>query len=164
MTLRWRQMAGSDLDAVERIAGIVHPGFFERREVLAEKQGLYPAGAWLCEDSGEVSGYFFTHPWHSDAIPALDAMLGAIPLDAGTYYFHDLALMPEARGRGAAREAVAIAMAHASASGFRSVSLVTVNGSQQFWISMGFEMVEVSHLCETLAAYESGARYMTRTL
>ena len=162
MTFSWRQMTEADLDAVERIAGIVHPGLFERREVLAEKQRLYPLGAWLCERDGEALGYFFTHPWQVNAIPELDAMLGTIPSDAGTYYFHDLAVLPEAKGSGAARAAVEVALAHAASSGFATASLVAVNGSQPFWQRQGFALVDVPHLAEKLGAYEPGARYMTR--
>ena len=46
------------------IAVTVHPGFFERDEVLAEKQQLYPDGAWLCEADGTACGYLLSHPWH----------------------------------------------------------------------------------------------------
>jgi GNAT superfamily N-acetyltransferase len=161
---RWRQMTNADLDAVERIASIVHPGFFERREVLAEKQQLYPSGAWVCENEGKALGYFLTHPWHRDAIPALDTTLEMIPRDADTYYCHDLALLPEARGSGATRAAVETALAHAASAGFRTASLVAVNGSQTFWQRHGFAAVDAPHLAEELAAYEPGARYMMRAV
>ena len=157
-------MTEADLDAVERIAGIVHPKFFERREVLAEKQRLYPEGAWLCEADGTASGYLFTHPWYPNAIPALDAMLETIPRDARTYYFHDLALLPEARGSGAAGAAVATALAHAGSAGFRTASLVAVNGSQPFWQRQGFALADAPHFADKLAVYEPGARYMTRSV
>ncbi len=163
MTFRWRQMTAADLDDVERIAGIVHPGFFERREVLAEKQRLYPAGAWICEEGGEARGYFLSHPWHSDAIPPLDGMLSAVP-SGGTYYFHDLALLPEARGTGAASAAVRMALEHAVKARFRTATLVAVNNSIEFWARHGFAVVDVPHLTEKLRAYEPAARLMRRAL
>jgi GNAT superfamily N-acetyltransferase len=132
--------------------------------VLAEKQRLYPTGAWLCERDGAACGYFLTHPWHADSIPPLDTLLGAIPEDAGTYYLHDLALLPEARGAGAAREAVATALRHATAEGFGTASLVAVNGSQRFWALQGFAVADVPHLSDELRDYEPGARYMRRAL
>lgn len=162
--LSWRQMTAADLDAVERIAAIVHPGFFERHAVLAEKQRLYPAGAWLCESESAACGYLLTHPWASKAIPALDDFLGAIPAGADTYYFHDLAVLPEARGVGAAKAAVATALAHASTTGFGTASLVAVNGSVPFWEQRGFSVSDVPQLADQLAAYEPGARYLTRRL
>ena len=163
MNYRWRQMGEHDLDAVERIAGIVHPTFFERREVLAEKQRLYPEGAWLCESDGQSCGYFLTHPWHADAIPPLDAILGAVP-QSGTYYFHDLALLPEARGAGAAGTAVVMAIAHAAKAGHASATLVAVNNSIDFWGRHGFAVVDAPHLAGKLRAYEDGAQLMQRAL
>jgi GNAT superfamily N-acetyltransferase len=132
--------------------------------VLAEKQRLYPQGAWLCEQDREAIGYFFTHPWHAGAIPALDTMLDAIPTDPSTYYFHDLALLPEARGAGAARAAVGTALGYATAQRFGTASLVAVNGSRAFWERQGFAAVDVPHLGAELAAYEPGALYMSRAL
>jgi GNAT superfamily N-acetyltransferase len=163
MTFKWRPMTEGDLDAVERIAGIAHPGFFERREVLAEKRRLYPAGAWLCEREDEARGYFITHPWHQDAIPPLDAMLVVIP-ESDTYYFHDLALLPDARGTGAASRAVEIALSHAAEAGYGSASLVAVNDSIAFWGRQGFAVVEAPQLADKLHAYEPAARLMQRTL
>jgi ribosomal protein S18 acetylase RimI-like enzyme len=156
-------MTASDLDAVERIAGLVHPNFFERREVLAEKQRLYPVGSWVYTTGDEVLGYFLTHPWHTDAIPTLDGMLSAIP-KGGTYYFHDLALLPEARRTGAAGTAVGTALAHAVKAGYRTATLVAVNNSIEFWGRQGFAVVDVPHLADKLRAYEPGARLMRRAL
>ena len=156
-------MTEADLDAVERIAGIVHPEFFERREVLAEKQRIYPEGAWICEQDGRTGGYFLTHPWHADAIPPLDVMLGAVP-KSGTYYLHDLALLPEARGRGAARAAVGLALDHATGVGYQTATLVAVNNSIAFWERQGFTVVDAPYLADTLNAYEAAARLMQRAL
>ena len=45
--LNWRNMSAYDLDAVEAIAEVVHPAFFEAPEVLAERRQLYPNGAHM---------------------------------------------------------------------------------------------------------------------
>lgn len=163
MSYRWRPMTSADLDAVAHIAGLVHPTLFERREVLAEKQRLYPAGSWLCEQDGTAYGYFLTHPWHTDALPPLDGMLSAVP-KGGTYYLHDLALLPEARRTGAAGTAVGTALAHAAKTGYRTATLVAVNNSVEFWGRHGFAVVDVPHLAGKLRAYETGARLMRRAL
>jgi GNAT superfamily N-acetyltransferase len=163
MTFRWRQMTEGDLDAVERIAGLVHPAFFERHEVLADKQRLYPMGSWLCEREGDAVGYLLTHPWHADAIPELDRPLTTIPA-RGTYYLHDLALLSDVRRTGASRAGVELALAHATKAGFQTASLVAVNDSQAFWMKHGFAAIDVPGLADELRAYELGARYMTRSL
>ena len=58
----------------------------------------------------------------------------------GTYYLHDLALLPKARGLGAAGDIVGIALAQATVAGFRTASLVAVNNSQPFWQRQGFDV------------------------
>ena len=80
----------------------------------------------------------------------------------GTYYLHDLALLPKARGIGAAGDIVGIALAKATMAGFRTASLVAVNNSQPFWQRQGFDVADAPALAGKLAAYEPGARYMTR--
>src|SRR5690348_255724 len=98
----WRTLTAYDMPAVEQIAGVVHPGFFERPEVLAERQRLYFHGAYLLEVNERPAGYVLSHPWRFGDIPPLDALLGELPSDADTYYIHDLALLPVARRIGAA--------------------------------------------------------------
>jgi len=160
----WRGMSAMDLKAVEQIAGVVHPGFFERPDVLAEKRQLYPNGAHVFEVNERPAGYVLSHPWHARAVPALDALLHAIPADADTYYLHDLALLPVARRIGAARFMVRTLARHALARGFATMSLVAVNGSEGFWAKQGFVAQNIPELTGKLLTYEEGARYMVREL
>ena len=100
--------------------------------MLAERQRLYPAGASLCEVHGEAGGYLLTHP-DSDAHPALNTIARCNPAsDADTYYFHDLALLPVARGSGRSQGARSRRrLTRATSAGFRTASLVAVNGSHR---------------------------------
>jgi hypothetical protein len=77
--LTWRAMTAGDLAEVEAIAARVHPGFFERPEIFAERLLLYPEGARLLVQDGAALGYVLSHPWHEKAVPALDSLLGALP-------------------------------------------------------------------------------------
>lgn len=151
------------MKAVAGVAAIVHPDLFERTEVLAEKQRLYPDGAWLCEIDGTVGGYLLSHPWRASGIPPLDMFLGALPTQTDTYYIHDLALLPECRGIGAAGFIVRAALQRA-AEDFSNAALVAVNDSQAFWQLRGFEIVDVPELAAPLHAYEADAKYMTQAL
>ncbi|HTM78066.1 MAG TPA: GNAT family N-acetyltransferase [Devosia sp.] len=162
--IHWRALTTLDLPAVEAIAAIVHPDFPEATEVFAERQRLYPDGTRFLELGGVPSGYLISHPWHAKALPALNALLGAIPPDAATYYLHDLALLNKARGTGAAAMIVGDIINHARAMGFPSISLVAVNGSQPFWHKHGFRVLPVPELSEKLASYEAAARFMVRAL
>jgi GNAT superfamily N-acetyltransferase len=162
--LNWRNMSAYDLDAVEAIAEVVHPAFFEAPEVLAERRQLYPNGAHMLEIGERAVGYVLSHPWREGDIPPLNAPLGAIPPDAGTYYIHDLALLPVARQMGAAQFITAVLARHAAARGFATMSLVTVNGSEGFWAKQGFIVQDIPELTGKLLTYEEGARYMVRPL
>lgn len=160
----WRAMSGYDLNAVSSIAAKVHPGFFEADEVLAEKHTLYRNGCYILEVAEKPAGYVLSHPWTSGSLPALNALMGALPDQPDTYYIHDLALLPVTRGVGAAGQIVAALTKHAEAMGFPTMSLVAVNGSVPFWEKQGFVAEDRPELAEKLAAYEEAARYMVKAL
>jgi GNAT superfamily N-acetyltransferase len=160
----WRPLTPADLPAVEAIAADVHPDFFEEPAVFAERQRLYPDGTHILEAGGAPCGYVLSHPWRAASLPALNALLGTLPDDADSYYLHDLALLPRARGTGAAGRIVADLVAHARAEGFASMSLVAVNASQAFWERQGFAVKESPALASKLDSYEPSARFMVRSL
>lgn len=137
-TGQWRAMARRDLGSVVRIADRVHVDYPERPEIIAEKLTLYPDGCLILDSPDGAIGYVLAHPWHRSAPPKLDHPLGAIPADAGTYYLHDLALLPEARGTGAGRAAVGLIVAQARRAGFADISLIAVGNSVPFWSAQGF--------------------------
>lgn len=160
----WRAMTGYDLDAVVAIADVVHPGFFEAPEVLAERQRLYRNGCYLLELGEKPAGYVLSHPWRYGRLPALNSVLGEIPAGADTYYIHDLALLPVTRRVGAASQIVAALTKHASAERYPTMSLVAVNGSIPFWQRHGFIIADIPELYGKLLSYEADARYMVKPL
>lgn len=160
--MHWRALTALDLPVVEPIAAAVHPSFPEELPVFAERQRLYPEGARLLELDGRPSGYIFSHPWRLHTLPDLNALLGAIPQDADTYYLHDLALLPAARGTGAAAMIVGDILRHARAAGFPGASLVAVNGSLPFWYKHGFRTLKAPELDDKLKRYEAAARLMVK--
>jgi GNAT superfamily N-acetyltransferase len=160
----WRNMTMLDLPMVEAIAAEVHPGFPEDMAVFVERLRLYPEGARLLEVRGRPAGYVLSHPWRFRSLPALNSLLGHIPAEADTYYLHDLALLPVARGSGAAGTLVHFLLRHAEQAGFASMSLVAVNGSMPFWSRHGFAIAEAGELTDKLKSYEDAARFMVREL
>lgn len=160
----WRAMSGYDLDAVFAIANQVHPGFFESKDVLAEKHALYRHGCYILEVAEKPAGYVLSHPYRRGELPALNALLGELPEDAGSFYLHDLALLPMARGIGAAGQIVSALTKHAEATNLPTIGLVAVNGSVPFWEKQGFVVEDRPELAPKLAAYEEAARYMTKAL
>ncbi len=160
----WRAMTGYDMPAVNEIAAAVHPGFFEAPDVLAERQQLYFAGAYLLEVNERPAGYVLSHPWAMGTLPKLNTLLGGLPEAADTYYIHDLALLPVARRIGAASYITNALAKHARAHGFPTMSLVAVNGSVPFWERHEFEVADIPELFPKLLTYESEARLMVRRL
>jgi GNAT superfamily N-acetyltransferase len=160
----WRTLTGYDMQAVETIAAQVHPAFYEAPEVLAERQQLYHNGTYLLEVGERPAGYVLSHPWIFGDLPPLNALLGALPAAASTYYIHDLALLPVARRIGAASYIINALAKHARACQFATMSLVAVNGSQSFWERHDFHPVAAPHLADKLLSYEPDAKLLVRQL
>lgn len=161
----WRSMAEADLPAVPPISDVVHGKYTERLEVFAERLALYPQGCFVLEQAGEIIGYCITHPWHKYQPVDLDILLGAIPADTGTYFLHDIALLPAARGSGAGAAGVNLVLAHARDAGFAEVALVAVNGADSFWETRGFVKDEDPTIVRKLLdSYGEGVFYMVNPL
>jgi GNAT superfamily N-acetyltransferase len=158
----WRPMTGPDLPAVCAIADRVHVNYPEDDVVIAERQRIYPEGCAVFDVDGLISAYALTHPWRYAEPPALNVMLGCIPERPTTYYIHDVALAPEARGTGAGSAIVEAVIAHAHKIGAPNLSLVAVNNSVPFWSRFGFEVVAEPALAEKLLSYDADARFMVR--
>ena len=156
----WRPMTPTDLPHVIAVAGAVHPAYPEDAAIFAERLRLYPAGCLVCESAGSVVGYGLSHPWRAGAPPALNTLLGELPARASTYYIHDIALLPEARGAGAGAAIVARLMGQARAAGLATVSLVAVSGTVGFWRRFGFRAVDDAALAAKLRSYDAEACFM----
>ncbi|WP_201863617.1 GNAT family N-acetyltransferase [Microvirga soli] len=158
----WRPMIPEDLGQVQVLADAIHVGHPEDPEVLAERQSLYPQGCFMLVEDTRAIGYALTHPWRFAEPPRLNRLLGAIPSPAATYYIHDVALLPEARGKGYAAQITSLLVAHARKAGFDNLSLVAVNKSQIFWEKAGFRVIAVPGLDAKLASYGPDAALMVR--
>lgn len=162
----WRLMTAADLPAVEAIAAQVHSGYPEEAAIFAERLRLYPAGCRILTtaDSSAILAYLISHPWYLLQPPSLDTLLEALPIAPTTYYIHDIALLPQTRGTGAAQAVVQMLAEHALASGLANMSLVAVNDSTGFWARNGFKVHTDPALAAKLSSYDSAARLMIRTL
>ena len=156
----WLPLTAADLPQLCSIAARVHPGLPERDEVFAEKTRLFPDGALKLVRGGLMSGYGLAHPWALGTAPELDAFLGALPERPDCLYIHDVALLPSARGAGAAEAFVARMETLARARGIAALALVSVYGTAYFWGRFGFAAAEGPDL----ASYGEGAAYMVRRL
>jgi ribosomal protein S18 acetylase RimI-like enzyme len=113
---------------------------------------------------GGLIGYILSHPWTYAAPPALNSQLGALPTPPTTYYIHDIALLPEARGTGAANAIVVQLVKLAETLGLPNLSLVAVNNSVAFWQRHGFVLTPIPALDAKLRSYDEAARFMARAI
>ncbi len=92
-----------------------------------------PDGCLVLPSRQGILGYAVSHPWLSGQPPQLNTRLVQLPVPADTFYIHDVALLPEARGTGAGGAVVRLLACQARSSGLASLSLVAVSGSVGFW-------------------------------
>ena len=164
MKPQWRPATNPDLDAIQRIAGHIHPELSERAEVFAEKLALFAEGCLVLARDATIFGYAFSHPWHLKRVPPLDTLLHALPPAPECLFVHDVAVLPEARGHGAAAMLVAILTRIAKKHDLPRLALVSVYGSDVLWSAQGFKSAPDKALRAALAPYGESAKYMIRRL
>lgn len=161
---RWRPMTRADLPAVARIAAIVHPDYPEDPAIAAERLSHDPAGCLMLDGDEVPVAYLISHRWMDGDPPTLDSHLHALPPHPNVWYIHDIALLPEVRGTGAAAAIVTELESLARAHGLHRLALTAVNNSAAFWQRHGFTDATTPALAEKLTSYGPDARYMTRDL
>jgi GNAT superfamily N-acetyltransferase len=160
----WRAMTPTDLDRVERIGEHVHPDYPEDESVFAERLHLYPSGCLVLQVDCSILGYAISHPWVLEQPPRLNSHLGQLPAVTDTYFIHDVALMPVARGTGQGRAIVERLAEQARLNRAASMSLVAVHGSGAFWRHHGFHEADNPPIRAKLLLYGPAARFMVRRL
>jgi GNAT superfamily N-acetyltransferase len=126
---------------------------------MAEKLALYPQGCRKLIVGTNMLGYAIAHPWRAGYAPALDSLLGVLPAEPACLHMHDVALLPEARGLGAARAYVDALRRLARDEGIQSLACVSVYGTASLWGALGFR--QTASIEGSLATYPAGAMYMT---
>lgn len=96
--LQWRPMTATDLPAVKALADLVHVAYPEDETVFADRLTHHPAGCFVLQGADAPVGYVISHPWQFARPPRLNTRLDRPALPPSTYYIHDLALLPAARG------------------------------------------------------------------
>ena len=157
----WRRAADADLDAILAVQARVHTIAPESRAVFASKREAFPSGTLVFDPGGAVLGYGIFHPGTVGDVPALHALPFRIPERPDCLFIHDVALLPEARGRGGARVFVALARHEALALGLGRLALVSVYGTVPIWSRLGFAVRTPSRGAAKLHPYGETARYMT---
>ncbi|KAF2741135.1 hypothetical protein EJ04DRAFT_481535 [Polyplosphaeria fusca] len=161
--MTWRPMPLDRVKDLVRVADKIHPDLPESAEVFAERVKLFPDGCLglFTSDSDHLCGYIVSHPIQRRHPPALDALLGQIAPGVDQYYVHDLAILPEVRGKGYAQQGLEKVLAVAK--GYATTGLVSVYGTAAFWGRFGFRKGEVDEgLRKKLEGYGEDAVYLER--
>jgi GNAT superfamily N-acetyltransferase len=133
-------MHAQDLQSVFALSKHVHPGYPEALSVFNEKLALFGMGCFVLSDGDlGVAGYCFSHPWCQGAAPPLNALLGAIPAHPDAYFIHDIALADPARRLGHPGRLLRVIFDLCRLLRIPTVTLVSVSGTQRFWVKHGFQ-------------------------
>jgi ribosomal protein S18 acetylase RimI-like enzyme len=160
----WQPLLLSEMETVNHIADSIHTSLPERPEVFSEKVSLFPSGCRKLVKGNKMVGYGISHPWMLDSIPPLDDFLVKLPHNPECLYIHDVVVMPEARGHGAAAGYVDHIKGVAAQMGIGSLALVSVYGTDVLWGRFGFKAVQNAELSRKLESYGATAKYMTCNL
>ncbi len=160
----WRNMLEDDLPVDAAIAAQLHPACPEDDQIFAERLVLYPNGCLVLEINGNAVGYSISHPWLDRQAPVLNSLLHALPTHPSTYYIHDVALLPIARGLGAVEQLLANLLPITRAHGLSTISLIAVNSSYDFWARHGFVAIDDSALQNKLNSYEPEAKFLLKNI
>ncbi len=163
-TPNWLPLLPQDLESVNKIAQQIHPGLPERPEVFEEKICIFPEGCRKLISKDKIVGYGISHPWILNSIPPLDEFLKKIPPKPECIYVHDIAILPEARGKGASAQFIDYAKKLAAQIGLSHLAGVSVYGTMVLWSRFGFKIVESADLNKKLASYGPSAKYMVCNL
>jgi ribosomal protein S18 acetylase RimI-like enzyme len=161
---QWRPVRPTDLDAINLIADEIHTSLPERSEVFEEKCRLFPEGCFALVREEEVLGYGISHLWQIGDIPHLDTFLRKLPDSPNCIFIHDVAVLPQARGKNAAGEYIELIAAVARKYEITRLTLVSVYNTDVLWSRYGFKVVDNLSLVEKLDDYGQSAKYMTLEL
>ena len=163
-TFTFARAVSSDLDGVLAVQAVVFPAFQETKATFAERLRLYPDGFFVAKEGDDIKGYLVSYPIQRFQPPPLDNLIGAVSPGCDAYYVHDLSLLPEMRGRGAAVAMIEAMTEVARNAGFTRMALIAVGGADIFWRRFGFATVAMPPLEARLLAYGADAVYMERPL
>lgn len=162
-----RPMREDDIAGVLAVQSLAYgPGFLEDEATIRARWQAAPHTAWVAVDELQVCAYLVAYPSRLGKVTLLHGGFD-VPAQADCLYLHDLAVSPRAAGRGLAPALLQVAWQAAARLGLGWSALVSVQGSQGFWLRYGY--AEPAGLDaaqrERLASYPGGAAsYMLRRL
>lgn len=159
-----RAMTEADLPAMLAIqAQCYGPSMNESRETVLARLQAFPRTAWVAHDGQGACAYLVAYETRLGRVTPLGGRFRRSE-HPDSLYLHDLAVSPRAKGRGVGRLLVDQALQQARHAGLAHSCLVSVQDSQPFWRSFGYEPWRglQAQSQPALQTYGAGACYMAR--
>lgn len=164
--LRVRALTADDLPALLQVQQACYgEDFSESGEVFARRLASAAQCSLVLEQGGQVRAYLAAYRSRRDKITPLHGDFEAVEAP-DTLYLHDMAVHPDAAGRGMAQALLAPLWQSARAEGLRHTALVSVQGSRAYWERHGYAVQALAQPLQQqrLHSYGEGALYMARAL
>lgn len=150
-------------------AGLQESGaVFARRLACAHQcsLGIARAGDGDGNSDDRLLAYLAAYWSEFGKVTPLDGDFSVPPAHGRVLYIHDIAVLPELAGQGAAQRLLEQLFAQARAQQVRQAALVAVQGSQPFWQRLGFAPYMLTNAAQLqhLHSYGPGAVFMTAAL
>lgn len=161
-----RPASTADLDAVLTIQQQAYPpAFHEAQAAFVAKLARPQAALWLAYVDDKPSAYLLGFACNWQQLPQLDSDASvAVNSTTDFWYWHDLAVAPQAQGLGLAKQLLQQAEVHAKRVAAEAY-LIAVDGAASFWQRSGFEAVSTpAAVTHKLASYGADACLMRRAL
>jgi hypothetical protein len=168
-TLAWRPTVQSDIPELYQLSEQIHPDLPESEQVFHNRLAHFPRGCLTLtltltnvttnpttdinnnktpqEPQEQIKGYILSHPIpQNQPPPQLDTLLETnIPPDTDAsyhYYIHDIAITPDVRGKGLAREGIEMLLfGIVREKRYGNTALVSVYGTASFWEGLDLRLL-----------------------
>lgn len=157
-----RPLQAADLPALMAIQRACYgDGFVEGHEVFLRRLASPANCSLVIERAGELQAYLAAYWSQAGKVTPLHGDFDA-SAQPDVLYLHDMAVHPAQAGQGLARRLLAPLWAQALRRGIQQSSLVSVQGSQDYWCRQGYAVhrLQDRQQRQWLASYGSEAVYM----
>ena len=153
-------IGAKEIAGVLKVQERAYESFYQESvESFLSKIEFSPKTCYGVLDGDRLIGYGISFPWLGSAVVELNSSLNPVDENPNVLYIHDIAVEPEYRGLGIAKELLRLMAVNATLLGLNSVVLVAVAGSSTYWLRQGFIESE-----DKVEGYGEGALRMILTL